>query len=362
MKTNIKIKQRDTSDCGATCLASVAAFYKLQIPISRIRQIACTTQRGTNVLGMVEAAEKLGFATKAVKALHTDNSPNIDTLSKVPKPTIAHIILDNKLPHYIVIYKVNKKFIEIMDPNSGEITKIRIADFAKKWTGVLILLVPNEEFVARDEKTSIIKRFWFLFKPHRKTFIQALIGSLIYTILGLATSVCIQKIIDHVIPDGNHNLLNLICLVMTATSILSIFIGYIRSLLMMRSGVLINSRLILGYYKHLLNLPQSFFDSMRSGEIISRMGDAAQINTFINSSLLNIVINIFTIIVAFVVMFSYYWKLALLMLIAIPVYFVIFLLYFTQYFIIFLFEYARLYLIDLWRDLCRLSILNLTGQ
>ena len=67
LRKNIKIKQRDITDCGAACLASVAAFYKLKLPVSRIRQYAGTDKRGTNVLGLIEAAELLGFQAKGVK-------------------------------------------------------------------------------------------------------------------------------------------------------------------------------------------------------------------------------------------------------------------------------------------------------
>lgn len=63
----ITIKQHDITDCGAACLASVAAHYKLQLPIAHIRQYAGTDKKGTNVLGMVEAAEKLGFEAKGVR-------------------------------------------------------------------------------------------------------------------------------------------------------------------------------------------------------------------------------------------------------------------------------------------------------
>lgn len=63
----IKIKQRDITDCGAACIASVAANYKLKLPVSRIRQIAGTDKKGTNVLGLIKAAEKLGFTAKGVK-------------------------------------------------------------------------------------------------------------------------------------------------------------------------------------------------------------------------------------------------------------------------------------------------------
>lgn len=80
------IKQRDITDCGAACLASIAAFYKLKMPVARIRQLASTDQKGTNVLGLIEAASKLGFEAKGVKG-------NLDSLSKIPLPAIAHVVV-----------------------------------------------------------------------------------------------------------------------------------------------------------------------------------------------------------------------------------------------------------------------------
>lgn len=323
----VSVKQHDQSDCGAACMASVLAYYGRLMPISLIRRVTCTDKRGTNVLGLVEAASELGFACKGVKAVDDIGVLSIDILKKVPKPTIAHIVYKNNLQHFVVIYKVTDKYVFVMDPAVGEIEKWTIDSFINRSTGVLVLLVPNDDFVKVNQKNSISSRFWFLFKPHTNTYIQALVGSLIYTILGLATSIGIQKIIDQVIPDGNYNLLNLICVILAFSTILSATIGYVRALMLMRSGIMINAKLILGYYQHLLTLPQSFFDSMRSGEIISRISDAAKINTFINNALLNIVVNVFTIIVAFALMFQYYWKLALIMLVAIPIYATIYLIY-----------------------------------
>ena len=69
MKKSILIKQHDLTDCGAACLASVSAHYGLNFPVARIRQYAATDKKGTNVLGMIEAAEKLGFAAKVLKVL-----------------------------------------------------------------------------------------------------------------------------------------------------------------------------------------------------------------------------------------------------------------------------------------------------
>ena len=40
MRNGIKIRQRDITDCGAACLASVAAHHQLLLPVARIRQFA----------------------------------------------------------------------------------------------------------------------------------------------------------------------------------------------------------------------------------------------------------------------------------------------------------------------------------
>jgi len=47
---SIKVKQRDITDCGAACIASIASHYKLNLPVARIRQLASTDKKGTNVL------------------------------------------------------------------------------------------------------------------------------------------------------------------------------------------------------------------------------------------------------------------------------------------------------------------------
>jgi ABC-type bacteriocin/lantibiotic exporter with double-glycine peptidase domain len=64
---SIRVKQRDITDCGAACLCSIASHYNLKIPVARIRQLAGTDKKGTNILGLVEAAGKLGFLAKGVR-------------------------------------------------------------------------------------------------------------------------------------------------------------------------------------------------------------------------------------------------------------------------------------------------------
>lgn len=313
MKKHTQIKQHDIRDCGAACLASVGAHYGLQLPIAKIRQYCHTDTRGTNVLGLIQGLNSMGFNAKGVRG-------DLEALPKIPLPAIAHVILKEQLQHYVVVYKVDKNSVLVMDPGPGKMEKYTLEEFKNIWTGVFILLEPNEYFEQRNEKVGNIARFWKLIQPHRTIALQALVGAVIYTVLGLSTSIYIEKITDYVLIDGNLRLLNLLSVIMIVLLLFQIFIGAMKSVMVLQTGQRIDKYLILGYYKHLLTLPQRFFDTMKVGEIISRVNDAVKIRAFINDVSIQIFVNIFIVIFSFVLMFSYYWKLALIIALVIPFY------------------------------------------
>jgi ATP-binding cassette subfamily B protein len=320
MNKKIKVKQHDITDCGAACLASVAAYYGLKFPVARIRQYAFTDKKGTNVLGMVEAAQRLGFEAKGVKG-------PIDCLKEIPKPAIAHVIVKEQLQHFVVIYKVTNKYLLIMDPGDGKLHKKTYEDFKKEWTGVLVLMLPTETFERGNQKKSALKSFIDLIRPHKSVMMQALFGAVIYSILGLSTSIYIGKITDYVLVDQNLNLLNLMGIIMALIIILKTFIGSMKSILALKTGQRIDASLILGYYKHLLSLPQQFFDTMRVGEIISRINDAVKIRVFINNVSLDLMVNILILLFTLCVMLVYSWKLAVITLVSAPLFILIYFLF-----------------------------------
>ncbi|QND69781.1 peptidase domain-containing ABC transporter (plasmid) [Mesorhizobium loti] len=309
----INFKQRDITDCGAASLASVAAFYGHKLPLSRIRQYASTDRSGTTVLGLMEAARKLGFIAKGVKG-------GFDSLYKIPKPAIAHVIVKDVLHHFVVIQAVDARWVTVMDPAYGEVRKLSHEEFKTQWTGVLVLLVPADAFKPRDETTSPLARFARLLAPHRAVMAQALVGALVTTILGLSTAIYVQKIVDHVITAGNRNLLNLMSVAMLLILVVQVLINLLRNRLVLQTGQKIDVQLILGYYNHILSLPQNFFDSMRLGEIISRMNDAVKIRNFLNDVSINMFVDALMILSSLGMMFIYSWKIALVVAVSIPLY------------------------------------------
>ena len=271
-------------------------------------------------MGLIEAAYKLGFEAKGVRG-------HIECLRNIPIPAIAHVIVKEKLQHFVVIYKVTKDYVFVMDPGEGKLIKKSKEEFKKEWTGILMLICPNETFKKGNLKKSTLRSFTDLILPHKSVMSQALFGAVVYSILGLSTAIYVGKITDYVLVDRNINLLNLMGIIMFMIIILRTFIGAMKSILALKTGQRIDASLILGYYKHLLNLPQQFFDTMRVGEIISRVNDAVKIRVFINNVSLDLAVNFLILIFTLVLMFVYSWKLSAIALLSAPLFFLIYFLF-----------------------------------
>lgn len=304
-------RQHDVTDCGPACLAYVFHRYGLGLSISSIRQKSGTSRSGTTALGMVETAKECGFEAKGLRCKFED-------LSSLPLPGIAHVITPGGLLHYVVVCGIGKKSMKIMDPAIGRIEKWSIDRFQAIWTNVFIVLSPGSSFAPSSPKQSPWSRLVALLGPHKQVIYQALVGVVLGTILSLSSAVYVQKIIDNVILDGNRNLLRLLGVGMLCILVLRIVLGYFQSILILRCAQRIDAGLILGYYRHVMRLPQAFFDTMRVGEIISRVRDAQAIRDFLTGTVLELIINPMILIFAFAAMFAYSWQLALFSMALIP--------------------------------------------
>lgn len=314
-----RIKQHDVTDCGAACLYSIARHYGKRLPLARIRQLASTDRRGTTLLGLAEAAVDLGFLAKGVKGA-------VESLPMVPLPAIAHVTTSGSLLHYVVLYRVSPTHASVMDPSDGRCHRLGLADFAGRWTGVLLLVAPGQAFATGSLETSLPRRLWHLAWPHKRVMAQAFVGAVAYTLLGLATAIYVQKVVDHALPDSDAYLLHVMSAIMLAVVGAQALIGWSKNVLVLRTGQQIDAALILGYYRHLLRLPHRFFDTMRVGEILSRINDAVKIRAFINDVALDLLVSLLVMLFSFGLMLVYSPLLAVTLLAAVPLYASIYLL------------------------------------
>lgn len=320
MKKIKGIRQHDASDCGAACLSSIARAYGIELPISRIRQLASTERKGTSVMGLVEAAEKMGFIAKGIKG-------PLEALKSAPTPCIAHLLVNRNLHHFVVLTSMGKRWVKYMDPDEGLIKKLKIDEIREQWTGVLVVMVPGPSFEKIKGNPSLFRRFSELTAPFRRTLLQAMLGAILFSLLGLSNSLFVQKIVDFVLVNHNLNLLNLMGLSMVVLLLMRILISWFKSLFLLKAGHQVDAGLITAYYRHLLSLPQRFFDTMRTGEILSRINDAVKIRVFINHSLIELVVALLTVLLTLAAMSILSWQLCILVASVIPIYTVLYTLY-----------------------------------
>jgi ATP-binding cassette subfamily B protein len=295
MKYNC-IKQYDMTDCGAACLATISKQYGLKIPITKIREVAGTDRQGTNALGLIKAAEQLGFNAKGVKG-------NQEAFfSEFPLPAIAHVVVDGTLLHYVVIHKITKKQVIIADPAKG-IVKYTPEDFFKLWTGVLILLTPSQAFKKGKETKGLFERFFHLLVPQKGLLIQVFLASLVYTVLGIIGAFYMKFLLDEILPYGLMNTLHILSIGMIGLYILQVILSGFRAHLLLYLSQKLDIALLLGYYEHVLKLPMNFFGTRKVGEIISRFQDAGHVRDAISGATLTMMIDTLMVVVGGIILY-----------------------------------------------------------
>ncbi len=313
-------RQHDRSDCGAACLCSIARAFGYDIPLSEMRELASTDRDGTNVMGLIEASEKMGFFARGIKG-----PP--EAFSSSPLPSIAHMRTERNLFHFVVLTGIGKNRVKYMDPEHGSIQRTGREDFLRQWTGVLVILAPAPTFRKSVGNPSPASRLFGLVKPFRPILLQALLGAVLYSLLGLSTSLFVQKIVDFVLINRNLNLLNIMGVAMIFILLARMLVSWFKGLFLLKAGHQIDAGLVLGYFRHLLSLPQRFFDSMLTGEILSRINDAVKVRVFINRSLVEGLVAILTILLTLLAMALLSWQLCLLVASALPVYALVYVLF-----------------------------------
>ena len=314
MKNKYKYyRQLDYMDCGPTCLRMVAAYHGKEFSLDYLRTNSYITRSGVNLLGLSEAAEKLGLRTLAVKL-------TIDQLiEEAPLPCILHWNQE----HYVVLYgskpgsnfrRKKERFI-IGDPGHDLVTIDR-ATLEKCWIstdddrGVALLLEPTAFFYKNEHEeakpdTSGFKFLFQYLKPHRRFIIQLLLGMTFSSLLSLVFPFLTQSLVDHGVMRQNVSFIYLILFSQILLFVGSIAIDVIKSWILLHVNTRISVTIISDFLLKLMRLPINFFETKNIGDITQRINDHHRIEKFLTGSTLSMLFSIINLIVFSVVLGIY---------------------------------------------------------
>ncbi|QRQ64042.1 peptidase domain-containing ABC transporter [Sphingobacterium multivorum] len=278
-------KQMDMMDCGATCLRMIFKYYGQSVSIHKIRKLCQTTNTGVNLLGISEAAEKLGFRTYGVRF-------SLEQLKEVELPCILHWNQN----HFVILHRIRKGRYFVADPAIG-LVAYGESEFAKSWystkelhSGLSLLLSPGPNFYQLDDETELTlgwgKMFTYFYR-YKKLFLQLFLGMILGTILQLVTPFLTQSVVDIGINSKNISFINLILTAQLMLFVGSTSVSFMRSWIMLHISTRVNISILTDLLIKIMKLPMSFFDLKTHGDLMQRMSDQQRIESFLTGNTLN---------------------------------------------------------------------------
>nr|WP_294766318.1 peptidase domain-containing ABC transporter [Prevotella sp.] len=298
--------QHDSMQCGIACLQMICKHFGRKFSLDFLSKLCFATNEGVSLLGINDAANKLGLKTLCVKA-------SMNELDQISLPAILHW----NQKHFVVLYKIKKgRKYYIADPGKGLTTHTN-KEMQEHWLstnskGVAMMLEPTPHFYDTKNASGVgekeIHSFRFLYgyvRRYYKYFGMIAVGLALGSIIQLVLPFLTQAIVDKGI---NHQDLNIILLILFGQLMLTIsrtFIDFLRRWILLRISMKINISLISDFFIKLLKLPMSFFDTKLLGDLMQRMNDHGRVNNFLTQNVLNIVFSLLTLIVFSVVLVIY---------------------------------------------------------
>lgn len=303
--------QLSEMDCGAACLAMILRYYGKHVSINRLRNMANVSRDGATLYSVAEAAEKLGFHARGIRASY-------EHLEKIELPAVAHW----EGYHYIILYEAKPDRVVVADPAIG-LRRMSREEFMKGWTGHLLVATPTPKLEEVEESKTTFGRFLPLLKPHRKLLVEILLASLLLQLFGLATPIFTQVIVDKVLVHKSIAILNMMLIGMLVVAVFETLTVALRYYLLVHTTRRIDMQMVLNFYHHILSLPLRYFEERKVGDIIKRFSDNARIRQFLTGRALMVVLDCLMVVVYLALMFYYNVKLTFVALAFMPGYIIL---------------------------------------
>lgn len=355
------IKQHDERDCGAACLSMIANYYGLKHPVSKYRDLTKTDRNGANLYGLVDAARKIGLEAEALSGNINELLEGINT-GEIRFPFIAHIITEDAMMHFVVVFGLKNGKLTVGDPAKGKV-KYTVEAFADFWNGYIVTFDKTDEFQTGNYSRGGFRKFFSLLKGQYKILAVIVALSLVISLIGIAGAFVFETVIDDFYFKNETSIEYEICdddceedhehiqqsenilekavnfvtdnagnfsaffIMLIVLYFLQAFIQFFRGYLMSLLSKNLDVRLMLSYYNHIIDLPVSSISTRNTGEYISRFSDASTIRSAVSGATLTLLLDSFMVIAAGIFLFAENKILFLISLIMIVLYTVVVLCY-----------------------------------
>lgn len=304
-------RQLDQMDCGPSCIKMLTEFFGKKYDLEYLRQISFLQRDGASLDGLSKALSKLGIESLGIKAGFQE------LISEVPLPAIAHW----EGNHFIIIYKISRKFIYVSDPAYGRV-KYKYHEFIEKWAeaakdqGVLLLVEPTDHFFGEEppemEKKDGLGFLLDYLKPYKAYINQLLLGLIIAAAIQLMLPFLTQSLVDYGINYEDFGFINLILLSQFFLFLTRSGSEIIRDWILLYISTRVNIQMLSDFLGKLLRLPMTYFESKTTGDFMQRIYDHQRIDDFLTGRGLNIPFDIFSIVVFGIVLFYFHPYIALI--------------------------------------------------
>ena len=292
-------------DCGPTCLRMIAKHYGKNFSLQRLREISGINREGVSLLGISEAAEKIGFRTMGSRL-------TTEQLSELELPAILHWNQN----HFVVLYKIKRGKYYIADPGKGLI-EFTLDELKQRWIsasaedlnfGIALILSPTPALHSQEgDKTEALNWGYLLryLYRYKQLVVQLFVGLGVGSLLQLIIPFLTQSIVDIGINTRNLNFIYIILIAQTMLFLGRMSVDFIRAWILLHISTRINISILTDFLIKLMKLPMSFFDTKMTGDIMQRMNDQKRIESFLTGPTLNIIFSLFNLVI-FTVVLAYY--------------------------------------------------------
>ena len=289
------------------CLTAVAQHHGLQINPERIITEYALRQEEPGDLLLMRIAADIGMKSKVMK---------LSWQALLQQDGVFPLIAKTRDGKAVIVVGVRKEAdnkVAVLDPKDAVVTLLDQAAFAKIWSGDVFLLKrehkltdPNQPFGFRWFIPEILK--------HKAAFRDIFIAAMAMHILGLASPIFFQLVIDKVLTHQSETTLWVLGAGIVLALLFDAMFGYLRQLLTLTATNKIDMRLTRRTFGHLMTLPIDYFETATAGVITRHMQQIEKIRGFLTGRIFTTGLDVVSLLIFLPILFTYSVKLALVVL------------------------------------------------